>query len=125
MKQQFYILSACLPYLDNIDNHLRTCQLKRDLAGTASLRVKSCYKDTSEDSFLVVTEDQSMILALADKYNQESVLVREPSNAVSLLFSSGQSEYIGEWKQVPQWVAEDNGSYTKYGDNWFIAVKYT
>jgi hypothetical protein len=99
-------LSAHRPEFTSHANDLRNEALKQDLLslGVRSIReVKGCYKGVKEDSLEVARGDAELkdVLALAGKYQQESLLMVTMSNIAYLVYPNGNvMEEIGVFFKV-------------------------
>ena len=124
---RFFIISAELAHLGKDANIKRTATLQLDLAkaGLAFKKAAGSYGGTPERSFMVIEYSeplQSKVMALAEDYNQESVLRRDVSGASSLIFQDGTEQYIGEWTPVTSGEALKSDGYT-FCDGQFFTTK--
>lgn len=99
-------LSAHREQFSESENAARNEALRRDLEslGVRSIReVKGCYKGVKEDSFEVARGDAELkdVLALAGKYQQESLLMVTMSNIAYLVYPNGNvMEELGVFFKV-------------------------
>lgn len=98
-------LSAHRPEYNGIENAARNNELKAALEalGVRRIRdVKGCYKGVVEDSFEVIRGDAEMqsILDLANKFDQESVLVVTMLDDAYLVFKDQEVIDMGIFLEV-------------------------
>jgi len=113
----FAILSAFLSTNTDKANAQRHEWLADDLksAGMTFERVRGCYKGVEECSFIIFDPDEASIKTLARKFSQESFLIRTNRNDCFLHFvESGNVQFIGEFKYVPEEVATDTKRHDGY-----------
>jgi hypothetical protein len=128
-QQTIFILSAERDDDSPRMNYVNTQDLARRLNALELLwmPVEGCYKGAHETSFMVIQRPgeqlQSSLWELSQDYNQESILVREPSGATTLV-GSDWSEYIGQWRPVPEPVAKMHDAWTKRNGQYYIVTKH-
>lgn len=124
--QQVVILSAELS--GNKDNDRRTTLLN-DMITELRLpfkRANGTYKGQSENSFVVIVNNQSDIDTLANfafkSFNQESILHQDANQEARLIFSDGSTQQLGRLQQVPKELALSLDSYTEMENKYYAVM---
>jgi hypothetical protein len=88
LESSFVIISACLPFLDSYQNHVRTCELRQELLdkGIPFDGLSQVRNGKTEASFIVVTSSPNPYLPLAQKFGQKSVLFRDKAHTCQEVF---------------------------------------
>lgn len=128
MVQQVVILSAELSGLPSISNDRRTTLLN-DMIAELKLSfkpAKGVYKGSSENSFVVIVNDQADIDTLANfafiSFGQESVLHQDSNQLARLVYADGRMETLGRLAQVPKELAESLDNYTVMEDKFYTTL---
>lgn len=127
--QPIVIISAELPNSDRYLNQDRTNRLRSRLLemGLPFDGVKGVYKGTTENSFLVVTQDVEAMKKLAREFSQEAILSSDANRNSTLHFTKGEDVAVGKLKQVSKEEAMLLDNYTIVCDNnreyYFAAIK--
>ena len=91
------------------------------------------YEGISEESIVITERDsddlRELLVGMACQYDQDCIMVREPSGSCFLLGASGlgsisPDQYIGEWRQVPEVIAKQKQAYTLVDGNHYITSKF-
>lgn len=123
----FAIISAERDYFEPSQNAIRSQQLAAELAEIAFdfHPVLGSYKGTTEKSFLVELadrEDYDYLRDLAQKNEQESILIVDKDGSSTLLYmDNGEAEHIGQW----QWAGleqPDTDAWTLLAGQYFYVV---
>lgn len=133
IQTPFTILSASRSELTAELNAERSDLLERQLAARdlSFKRVEGSYKGEREISFLVLTPDdraESLVLRLARRYGQESVLHVDANRYAALLFlhpdvggpDVSSVSGVGFWRSAAQAEAESLEAYTRDGADYYI-----
>jgi len=82
------------------------------------------YKGVKETSFIVGSEHETLVLELANKYNQHSVLYFQPNGDASLrILETNKVTPIGKLKAVDKETALNNHEgFTSFNGKYFIVV---
>lgn len=128
MVQQVVILSAELSGLPSISNDRRTTLLN-DMIAELKLSfkpAKGVYKGSSENSFVVIVNDQADIDTLANfafiSFGQESVLHQDSNQLARLVYADGRMETLGRLAQVSKELAESLDNYTVMEDKFYTTL---
>lgn len=128
IHQEFYIISAHISEVDDVENYIRTEWLRRSLnkEDLSYKEVLGVYQEQSEVSFLVVTQDLTLMLELAELYNQECLLLSDKNRECSLIYPGDQPPvYVGKWSEVSSIEAINSGNYTRADGKYYITRKLT
>lgn len=125
--QQVVILSGELSSLSSNENDRRTILLN-DMIAELRLPFKKAlgtYKGQSENSFVVIVNDQTDIDTLAGfafkSFGQESILHQDANQEARLIFNDGTTKNLGKLEQVSKEVALSLDNYTLM-DNKYYAI---
>lgn len=108
------IFSAEKAELSKKENKKRTKKLKSHLKNVASKQVEGCYKGVKESSFVCLAENLDLVLNLAKKYEQETILYLTESarEAILIYTENGLREKIGIFHQTSKENALKQDGYT-------------
>jgi hypothetical protein len=117
------------------ENDQRNASLEKDIQahGLKYYEVLGCYQEegqelpTIEKTFRVSLENKnqvSVFVKLAAKYEQDAILsVNEKSNnKTTLIFNEESAEDLGEFQEVSEEAAINNGCYTIDNEKYYIAA---
>ena len=125
ITQQVIILSG---ELSTVNDNTRRTALLNDMIAELRLpfkRANGVYKGQSENSFVVIVNDQTDIDTLANfafkSFGQESILHQDANQEARLIFANGTTQRLGRLEQVSKELAESLENYTVM-DGKFYAV---
>lgn len=125
ITQQVVILSG---ELSTVNDNTRRTALLNDMIAELRLpfkRANGVYKGQSENSFVVIVNDQTDIDTLANfafkSFGQESILHQDANQEARLIFANGTTQRLGRLEQVSKELAESLENYTVM-DGKFYAV---
>lgn len=98
-------------------NSLNALKADLDHYGLASKQVKGKYtaldgNEVFEDALVVVTDNASLMSALAFKHSQECILRLDMARNAELVYTTGRSVFIGQFKPVTESEAKLLKGYT-------------
>ncbi len=92
-----------------------------DYHGIDYTEVLGCYKGSKEQSLRVPMAALEVIKAIANKFNQESVLLVDSENRVSLLFQNNESMGLGMLKEITEFEALNSEAWSLIGNTYYKA----
>jgi hypothetical protein len=123
--QQVVILSG---ELSTVKDNARRTALLNDMIAELRLPFKKAsgtYKGQSENSFVVIVNEQADIDTLANfafkSFGQESILHQDANQEARLIFADGTTQRLGRLEQVSKELALTLDSYTEM-DGKFYAI---
>lgn len=109
--------------LISLDNNRRKAT-QSEIVGMIALfdavQVLGSYKGKEETSFIVDYRFQSMMIDLAAKYDQESILIKKPYSVDLVFIDSLDRKEIGKDFINVGPEKPDVDAWTKIGDNYYI-----
>ena len=129
-NKRIFIISAEKSDAYDTENRRRMIELWHDIERLGLLAQPSMgsYEGVSEASIVITERDsddlRELLLGLSKSYDQDCIMVREPSGSSYLISLGGADEYIGEWRLAPEVIAKQKQAYTLVDGNHYITSKF-
>jgi hypothetical protein len=120
----FIIFSVFRTENSNMQNEVNLHKTKRllDYYNIDYTEVLGCYKGSTEQSLRVPMAALGVIKAIAGKYNQESILLVDAENRVSLLFQNGETMDLGRLQEISEAEAFNSEAWSLIGNKYYKAA---
>ena len=125
----FSVFQTTLGELENTNNHLDAAQYLRN-AGIKSKQVHGVYtherhgSKVQELSILVCQSALPKVILLAQRYNQESLLIVNADRSAQLRFADGSLLPVGQWQVTTKEGAmrEDNYTFDQSTGEYYVTL---
>lgn len=115
-NNQFFIFSAELTTNSETENRIATNLASKilDQNDITYKKIDGCYKDVTEQSFLVNAKHENVVMEIAQAANQESVLFVDSMSNATLYYMDGRKpEKLGKFSEVSRDEAIDNLGFSR------------
>lgn len=106
-----------------MQNELNLHKTKKllDYYGIAYQEAQGSYKGTLEQSLIVDLSHLSVIKSIANRFDQESILLIDSASQASLMFQSGELLDLGKFKHVSDKMALISDAWTLVNGKYYMA----
>ena len=121
LMNELFIISAEIATEGTIRNHERDYEMYDLLRNIPSMRANGNYNGRDENSHIVF--DESVARSMCADFNQECYLKRHMDGSCYLVYADGNTEYIGQWAEIPS--KPTRSPYSEVAGRYFKTVLLT